>query len=260
MAGDQDTSNDEVTAEVVNTFCMPESECLGFGDGVTLFQLADQDLTTNCSASGFIDDTDIEFNFVLNENSFEGTLQMGFNDSVFALWIDFNDNLVFEPEELVANDFVATANQDFTFIVDFETIPAVTTGTHLMRLRGEDEDQAGDVLAPCDDLQFGRTNDYTANITGTLGVSDNNVSTKNLEVITLDNKQFDIQLNILEEERVFMAVYNLLGQQLKYKPVARRGDGFGFTLDMSQMPTGVYLVRLGTNNAKRYDTAKIIVQ
>lgn len=260
LAGDQDTSNDEVSAEVVNTFCMPDSNCSGFDDGVTLFQLADQDLTTNCSASGYSDDTDIEFNFVLSDNPFEGTLQMGFNASVYALWIDFNDNAVFEPEELIANDFVANANQDFTFTVDFETIPALTTGTHLMRLRGEDESTAGDVLDPCDDLQFGRTNDYTANITGTLGISDNNASTKNLEVITLGNNQFDIQLTTSEDERVFMAVYNLLGQQLKYKPIARSDNGFGFTLDMSQMATGVYLVRLGTSNAKRYDTAKIIVQ
>ena len=31
-----------------------------------------------------------------------------------------------------------------------------------MRLRGEDENFAGDVTDPCDNLAFGRTNDYTA--------------------------------------------------------------------------------------------------
>lgn len=262
LSGDQDPSNDGVTAEVTNTFCMPESNCDTFDDGVTLFQLADQDLTTNCGSevSGYSDDTAIEFNFSLSENPFEGTLQVGFAASVFALWIDFNDNAIFEPQELVANDFVANANQDFNFTVDFQTIPAVTTGSHLMRLRGEDEDTPGDVLDPCGDLAFGRTNDYTANIEGTLSISDATVSSNNLEVITLGNNQFDIQLHTIEEERVFMAVYNLLGQQLKYKPIARRENGFGFTLDMSQMAAGVYFVRLGTTNARRYDTAKIIVQ
>lgn len=262
LNGDSDTTNDSVTNEIENTFCMPEANCAGFDDGVTQIQLVDQDLVTNCGGAtpGYSDDTDIVFNFVLNDNPFEGTLQVGFAASTFAIWIDFNDNLLFEAEELIVDDFVAQANTDFNFTVDLSTIPALTTGTHLMRLRGEDDDQDGDLLDPCDALEFGRTNDYTANISGTLGLIDAASSSKNIQVITLQDNNFDIQLNTSAEDRVYMGVYNMLGQQLKYKEVAKRDGGYGLNLDMSQMASGVYLVRLGTNNAQRYDTAKIIVR
>ena len=262
LSGDDDASNDTTCATVQNNICQPTSNCAGFDDGVTQFQLADQDIATNCgdSPAGYSDDTDIIFNFALGNNPFEGVLQMGFNDSVFALWIDFNDNGVFEAEELVANDFVATANADFAFTVDFETIPAVTPGMHRMRLRGEDESTAGDVLDPCDDLQFGRTNDYTANITGTLSVEEQAIQDGDLVVSTLGENRFDVDLTTTFDGPIFIAVYNMLGQQLTYKQISRRNNGHGITLDLNAMASGVYIVRLGSRNPQGFKTAKIIVQ
>ncbi|WP_299682211.1 GEVED domain-containing protein [uncultured Dokdonia sp.] len=262
LPDDADASNDTTCVTIQNNICQPTSDCAGFDDGVTQIALADQDIITNCgdSPAGYSDDSDIVFNFPLGDNPFEGVLQMGFNDSVFALWIDFNDNGVFETEELVANDFVATANSDFAFTVDFENVPAVTPGEHRMRLRGEDESTAGDVLDPCDDLQFGRTNDYTANITGTLSAEEQAIDNGGLVVSTLDNNRFDIDFTTNYDGRLFIAVFNTLGQQLTYKPVAKRNSGFGMTLDMSAMASGVYIIRLGSENPSTFKTAKIIVK
>lgn len=262
LPNDDDASNDTTCETIQNNICQPTANCAGFNDGVTQFQLADQDITTNCgdSPAGYSDDTDIIFNFPLGDNPFEGVLQMGFNDSVFALWIDFNDNGVFETEELVANDFVATANTDFAFTIDFEDIPAVTPGEHRMRLRGEDESTAGNVLDPCDDLQFGRTNDYTANITGTLSAEEQAIQDGGLVVSTLENNRFDVDLTTTFDGPMFIAVYNMLGQQLKYKQISRRNNGHGIVLDMNAMPTGVYILRLGSRNPQGFKTARIIVK
>ncbi|WP_299215519.1 GEVED domain-containing protein [uncultured Dokdonia sp.] len=262
LTNDGDPSNDSTCETIQNNLCQPTSNCAGFDDGVTQFALADQDITTNCGSSpaGYSDDTDIVFNFVLNDNPFEGILQMGFNDSVYALWIDFNDNGIFETEELVANDFVANANTDFTFTVDFESIPAVTNGTHRMRLRGEDESTAGNVLDPCGNLAFGRTNDYTANITGTLSVEEQAIQDGDLVVSTLGNNRFDVDLTTTFDGLLFMAVYNTLGQQLTYKQISRRNNGYGITLDLNAMASGVYLIRLGSRNPQGYKTARVIVQ
>ncbi|MFC4635614.1 GEVED domain-containing protein [Dokdonia ponticola] len=262
LTNDEDTSNDSTCVTIQNNICQPTSNCAGFDDGVTEFALADQDISTNCGSSpaGYSDDTDIVFNFALNDNPFEGVLQMGFNASVFALWIDFNDNGIFETEELIANDFVANANTDFAFTVDFETIPAVTNGMHRMRLRGEDESTAGDVLDPCGDLAFGRTNDYTANITGSLSLEEQAIQNGDLQVITLGDNRFDVDLTTTFDGPIFMAVYNTLGQQLMYKPISRRNNGHGITLDMSAMSSGVYLLRLGSRNPQGFKTARIIVQ
>ena len=221
LPGDSDETNDDTTTTVTNMVCEPESNCAGFDDGVTQIMLADQDIATNCGTSpaGYSDDTDIIFNFVLDENPFEGVLQVGFNDSTFAIWIDFNDNNAFEADELVVTDLVATAATDFAFTVDFSTVAAdVTPGMHRMRLRGEDDDQGGDLLDPCDDLVFGRTNDYTANISGTLGTEDELFASTDLEVHTLGNDQFQVVFNNTTsfDNKLPITVYNTLGQTLAY--------------------------------------------
>jgi len=130
LSGDQDETNDDFTVTVTNMVCMPTSDCAGFGDGVTQISLADQDIITNCGTDpeGYSDDTDIVFNFVLDDNPFEGTLQVGFGGNEYAIWIDFNDNNAFESDELISNNVVATANQDFNFTIDFDNIPTTQIG------------------------------------------------------------------------------------------------------------------------------------
>lgn len=262
LAGDEDPDNDTLTTEVANAICMPVSDCSGFNDGVTQIALADQSFVVECdgTSTGYSDNTDIVFTFPAGINPFEGVLQMGFDDSVFALWIDFNDNNIFETEELVANDFVPNANTDFPFSIDFESIPALTMGEHRMRLRGEDESTAGDVLDPCGDLQFGRTNDFTANIEDVLSVEEQQIADGELQVNTLPNNNFDVQFTTTFSDQIFIAVFNSLGQQLKYKPVARDESGFRINLDMSATSSGVYFIRLGSQDPSTFKTAKIIVQ
>ncbi|MDX1461581.1 MAG: GEVED domain-containing protein [Marinirhabdus sp.] len=262
LAGDSDTTNDDVMVTVTSEICMPTSDCAGFNDGVTQIQLADQDINTNCGTSpaGYSDDTDIVFNFVLSDNPFEGTLQMGFADSVYALWIDFNDNNTFEPSELVANDFVPNANTDFNFTIDFADFPEATTGMHRMRLRGEDEDQGGNVLDPCDDLTFGRTNDYTANITGEiLSVESQSFSAAEFLIVSLDNNRYELSLNtndITDDLPVF--VYNVLGQQLAFYSLEHNGNGYSKIIDMSYVSSGVYFVRVGKDKLNK--VKRIIVE
>ncbi len=81
-----------------------------------------------------------------------------------------------------------------------------------MRLRGEDESTAGDVLDPCGNLAFGRTNDYTANITGSLSLEEQAIQNGDLQVITLDGNRFDVDLTTTFDGPIFMAVFNILGQ------------------------------------------------
>lgn len=262
LAGDSDETNDDITVTISNAICEPEANCAGFNDGVTQIQLADQDIATNCgdSPAGYSDDTDIIFNFVLDENPFEGSLQVGFNDSTFAIWIDFNDNNSFEADELVVTDLVATADSDFAFTVDFSTVAAeVTTGMHRMRLRGEDDDQDGDLLDPCDDLEFGRTNDYTANISGTLGTADELFAATDLQVHSLGNDQFEVVFNNTSSfsEKLPIAVFNTLGQTLAYYTVDNNGGGYTKTIDMSYVSDGVYFVKVGNTDLNK--VTKIIV-
>ncbi len=260
---DQDTSNDSSTITIESFLCQPLANCSDSNDGVTQITLVDQSFDVQCSgtSTGYSDNTDIVFNFTMDENPFEGVLQMGFNDSVYSLWIDFNDNNDFEPDEVVSSEPVADANTDFGFTIDFNDFPNATEGTHLMRLRGEDESTEGDVLDPCGDLSFGRTNDFTANISGeVLSIEEQQINNGELLVSSIDNKNFDVQLNTAFNDRIFIALFNISGQQLTYKPIAKVDGGYRINLDLSAMPTGVYFIRLGSSNPETFKTAKIIVQ
>lgn len=261
LSGDSDTSNDDTTKTVNNTSCIPESDCAGFDDGVTQIQLADQDITTNCSDSGYSDDTNIVFTFPLTDNPFNGTLQMGFNASEFALWIDFNDDGVFAQNELIANDFVQSADTDFNFTINFDDFPNATEGVHLMRLRGEDQSTPGDVTDPCDDLAFGRTNDYTADITPNLGTNSNSFSDGS-ELIIVDegNDQFKVLLDTPNvTNTLLLSVYSITGQKLLQYPLDNEnGKGYEYNLDMSYVSSGVYLVRLRDENYS--STKRLIVK
>lgn len=262
LGGDSNTGNDTVTKMVTNgtVYCMPTGDCAGFDDGVTMLQLADQDIMVECGATGYADNTNIVFNFVLDDNPFDGVVQMGFADSAFAIWIDFNDDGVFAADELIADEFVASANTDFAFTVDFSSVSTVTTGMHRMRVRGEDLDQDGDYLNPCDDLEFGRTNDFTANITGVLGINEVELPNSELVIVSNPGKQYDISLTTDFDGVASIGVYNALGQIVAFNNLSKVNDSYEYQLDMSNAAAGVYIVKMGDQRSNAYKAAKIIVK
>lgn len=264
LAGDVDTSNDDITVTISNFICQPESNCDDFNDGVTELQLADQNISTDCNAAtGYTDNTDIVFNFVLNDNPFDGVLQTGYQNSNYAIWIDFDDSNSFESSELIAQGVTGgAANTDTPFTVDFAAIPATANGMHLMRVRGGDEvNGTGDVSNPCDDLQFGRTNDFTANVTGeiVLGVEDVPFANGEFIITSLPNNQFELIFNTSEYiNDLPVHIYNTLGQNLAYYTLENTGTGYAKTLDMSYVSSGVYFVKIG--NEKMNKVQRIIVK
>ncbi len=256
LVDDAITENDEIMKVVSNFICQPTSNCSGYGDGVTEIQWADQDLIVNCGTTGYTDDTDIIFNFALEDNPFEGTVQTGYSDDYYAIWIDFNDNNSFESDELVANGNMPNADVDTPFSVDFSDFPNLTTGMHLMRVRGDDP-ASGDLLEPCDNLTWGNTNDYTANITGdfSVGIEENGFAQADLLINYLPGNQIEVVFNTTNyTERLPITVYNTLGQNLAYYTVEHNGNGYVKTIDMSYVTPGVYFIKVGNeelNKVKR---------
>lgn len=260
LPGDADDSNDAIEVTVDKSVCLPSSNCEELNDGVTQIQLADQDITINCNNTGYSDDTDIVFSFASADNPYTGVLQMGYQNSEFALWIDFNDNGAFESDELLANELVAEPNTDFEFNIDFDDFPNATEGIHLMRVRGHDPNtlNAGNVTDSCDDLEFGRTNDYIADITS-LSIN-NNAFADGSELIVVDEgkDQFKIILNTSKiTNTLLLNVFNISGQKLLQYPLDNEtGRGYEYDLDMSYVSSGVYLIQLKDEN---YSSVKRII-
>ncbi|MEP0263167.1 GEVED domain-containing protein [Dokdonia sp.] len=265
LAGDSNTGNDSSTVMVTNAVevCTPTSNCAGFNDGVTMLQLADQDIAVNCGGdpAGYSDDTDTIFTFDPDFTSFDGVLQMGFADSIFAIWIDVDDSGTFEASELVASEQVAAADSDFAFTLDTSALDQNDLlGEHRMRVRGEDESTAGDVLDPCGDLAFGRTNDYTAFFDPELSVGEEAFEGSDFQISTVDNQQFEISLRTDFDGKTAISVFNILGQTVTYNNLSKEGDSFNYDLDMSFAAKGVYIVQFsGINNGKTL-SKKIIVK
>ena len=127
-----------------------------------------------------------------------------------------------------------------------------------MRVRGEDESTAGDVLDPCGDLAFGRTNDYTAFFDPALNVEEEAFEDSDFVISTNDNQHFEISLNTGFEGKASINVFNLLGQQLVYNNLSKEGNQFNYDLDMSYAAGGVYIVKVG--RGKSFKTQKIVVK
>ncbi|EDM44325.1 conserved repeat domain [unidentified eubacterium SCB49] len=264
LSGDADTSNDEIAVTISNFICQPESGCQDFNDGVTLLELADQSVSPACGTSpaGYSDQTDIVFNFVLEDNPFEGNLQTGYQNSNYAIWIDFNDDNDFTADEKVAEGITGSvAESDTPFTINFNDFPSVSNGMHLMRVRGGDEGSgSGDVDDPCDDLQYGRTNDFTANISGMLlGTEGVEFSEAEFLINTLPNNQFEILFNTTQiTDDLPVYITNTLGQKMAYYVLENTGSGYTKMLDMSHVSTGVYFVRIGSDNLNKVQ--RIIVK
>ncbi|GGG33125.1 hypothetical protein GCM10011344_37560 [Dokdonia pacifica] len=273
LAGDQDPSNDETSIELLN-ICMPMATQGCNIDGIKQFVLntinAD-DGGNGCNTEpeggpqGYANRTDLSTTLSNVDGQNEYILQAqqnwpgGPGVEALSVWIDFNDNGDFEDsEQLIAGEFFQQVGvlEDFTL-----TIPVGSPlGSHILRAKAIDTSAAGDINEACSSFSFGEVQDYTVIIDDTLGVDDIAFANSEFIISTLDNEKFDVQLTSVVDGTIFIGVYNSLGQQLKYKPVQREGNTFNVALDMSNVASGVYFVKMMTTGSSRFITKKILVK
>jgi len=275
--GDQDPTNDTAVKEVVNT-CMPRAtEPNGAGcqaDGIKQFILNTinvDDGGDGCNTEpsngpqGYADRTNLETSLsnVDGQNSYvlqaRHNYDAGAGIEVLSVWIDFNDDGIFSPtEQLIKGVPFPGANTLDSFDLVIPTDAPL--GSHVLRAKAIDGGEPGDINNPCSDFRFGEVQDYTVTIDDTLNIDDFLEGTTDLVITSLEENQFDVQLPTVYEGQVFIAVTNLLGQQLTYKPIARGNDGFRVVLNLSNLATGVYIVTVNDLSGRFTKTKKIIVQ
>ncbi len=258
LENDFDLSNDTTAAIIENSLCQPLSNCED-GHGFYLLQLGTIDNTSDCSAAGYGDYTD-QITELENNSTNELTITTHHGDQYVSVWIDYNDNFVFEPEELVIDNHIVAAGSGpgvYTEKIELLIPDGVMLGQHIMRVKSNWNELVP--LDACEGTTYGETEDYTVDLVLHLGVNQMPLQDADLIVRTFANNQFQIILESLEvTETLTINLHNVLGQKLVENRVEKSNGRYIYDLDMSYAKPGAYIVRFG--NAKYGKVKRIMVQ
>ncbi|MEC8884800.1 MAG: T9SS type A sorting domain-containing protein, partial [Bacteroidota bacterium] len=214
-------------------------------------------VTTACSETGYTADLDTVFDLDIQNDPYTGVLQVGYQNSDYAIFIDFNNNGGFETSELVSSGTAPFADVDAEF--ELELPEGVALGTYRMRVRGTDSEYEGDVTDACGELAYGRTNDYSVRIFNSLSVEENIFPESELVILEPEQNHFQISLSTEETtEKMAVSVYSILGQKLAENWIENEYGSYVYGLDMSYAASGVYIVRIGNRTGGQ--SKKIIVK
>ncbi|SHI99362.1 GEVED domain-containing protein [Aquimarina spongiae] len=269
LTTDQQTANDVINRTIVNQLCAPTANCSQFGDGITSFVLSNVTNSPIACNTGYEDFTaDFTIQLSRSVSTYTVSVQSGFGDPDGAercsIWIDFNDNNIFEDSELIlSNGFITAANTNIDF--DIAIAEDAPLGRHLFRIRAGDVNvnNGAELNDACESMQFGSTHDYIAEITEEDVVEPNPepIANTDLIVVTQPDNQFlitKVDSNAPEELRVY--IFSITGQIVASNLVKRDASNrFEYTLDMSFARSGVYFARFGESKSSG-DVAGFVVR
>lgn len=242
-------ANDTLSKSIRNFYCSPGANCKNYDDGVTLIELAEQRIETACSPDGYVDNTQTVFIVdILDGLQQQGVLQMGYENSVYIMFADFNNNGAFEPEEQVSSGSVTAGGSDTAFTL---TVPEnAPLGDYRLRIRGKDVNENGNLADPCGFLDFGRTTDFTLRLIDPSFVQGIKLKEGELVVFSKDNNQFSLLLrNTAFEDKMIVNVFSITGEKIVENRIPNTDGNYLYDLDMSYAAPGVYIVRVGTKKS-----------
>lgn len=259
LGGDQFPSNDEITTIIENSICAPTGNCSA-GHGFSSFIIGGINNSSACEEDGYGDFTNLIANLEPGSTN-DLTVTSNYGNQYMTVWIDFNDDSLLTSDEVVVDNYLFAAGQGSgTYTETMELIvPAnAEIGEHLMRAKASG---TGPVSSDaCENIAFGETEDYTANI-GSLGVGDYEINNSSLIITSSENNQFVATLMTNYQEGVFLAIYNTLGQRVAFnKRVPKFDNAYRLNIDMTSMSAGIYYVRMGGQSTTAYKTSKLIVK
>lgn len=250
MVEGYDTNSGEFTMSVnceeITDYCEPVLDCTD-GDLITNVTFQGINNDSDCSPNGYANYTDQMANVEAGGTyPMSVTVGAGWDYESVMVWIDFNNNLVFEPSEyyFIGSDPGTTNTADIA-------IPAGTPeGEYRMRARvGAVNPDLNDLstLACDEDTVYGETEDYTLNV-GEMGVSDLNNST----LAFYPNPVKDILTISSKKSIENVSVYNMAGQK-----VADNLKVIGNQVNVSNLPNGVYVFSV-TLEGNQKETFKVV--
>lgn len=244
LSGDGDSANDTYEVTIQNQQCSPTGNCT-LGDGLTRFSIGTIDNASGCSPNGFGDFTALNTDLDI-DTQVSVIARSGFANQLLSVWVDHNDNQVFEVSERVIFDF-PLPNSGVSYTSSF-VIPNDTNllGTHLLRARVGWVTSEGTINDPCVDFTWGETEDYTVTLLdGTLSVAQNDFYDAEFLVYPINTRIYEVLFQPKTDlGEMSVEVYNILGQKITNAKMNVFENGYKASLNFEAVTTGTYLVKV----------------
>ncbi len=255
---DSDTSNDTISKIITNEICQPDMDCTE-GDGIARLELGTIVNPSGCDENGYGDYTDMMTNLWPGVTD-ELIITTNYGSQYVKVWIDLNDNFLFEEQEVVVDNHVIAPGEGGGTFTDFIPFPIPGNeylGEHMMRAKTNWNAPVPDNA--CEGTEYGETEDYTVNIDNTTGINGQSAEPNELVVSSLGNNKFLCRFTAVNlTETLIISVNNLSGQTVIQNRVENVNGQYEFDFDMSYASPGMYLVRLGSSSFGK--VKKIVVQ
>ncbi len=247
LEGDANLTNDTLTVIIKKTNCQPESNC-SFGFGLYQFKLGTIDNVTSCSANGYGDYTDLSTDLERNVTH-DLEVRTTYGNQYLRVWIDFNDNFLFETDELVVDNVIIAEGQgagDYTQLVPVSIADNAGLGEHFMRAKLSYNAPVPDDA--CEGTSIGETEDYKAVIGVYESVGTQLMNQAVMNVIPKGNNQYVVEL-VSDQltETMIIDLHDVFGRTLVENRLEKQNGKYSYPLDLSYARPGVYVVRMGTH-------------
>lgn len=245
LSNDQKNINDTAKKSIQNYNCNPVSYCEG-GDKIILIKFGGIDNLSDCNSFGYSDFTNQKTDLERN-GSYEFIVENNEAYHQLSVWIDFNDNNVFESEELIIKDKEYSYSDTFSVVIpDHAEI-----GLHLMRVRTNWDESSSD---PCMEFEFGETEDYSVLIVNPTYVEE--VSDFEFEIFNKSNSVRIVSVGKLEKKSS-LELFNGTGQIL-YSNQFEKGSQFDELIRVSYFASGLYYVKM--SNEEKSSVKQFLVR
>ena len=248
MTNDSDRSNDTTAMSVGHTNCQPQADC-SYGDGFTNFKLTGYNGSTinqasGCGTNGYEDYTSVSCD-IRQGDTYTFEFQSGYTEQKATIWIDFNDNFVFEASEEIVTNFAFDNSGTTTFTLANDA----PVGEHLMRARTNWQSDSNDA---CANYQYGETEDYKVNVLViNVGVEEmsNNL---NMNISTVANGQYLVSVTNPSDD-FSLEVYNTVGQLVYTKQVQNNGGEVNENIDLTEFAAGAFMIKVANEAATKVE-------
>ncbi|MDA3866564.1 MAG: GEVED domain-containing protein [Salinivirgaceae bacterium] len=242
--GDDNPENDTLDVIITNSICQPQSDC-STGYGIDALQLGTIDNVSECSSSGYSDFTE-QLATMGQGTTNNLTISTGVANVNLNVWIDLNDNFVYEANELLVDNYVLSEGETGTDLSDEVSLVIPETapmGEHLMRVKTSDEQIPA---SACEATTYGETEDYKVLVDDGISAETIELASATLKIRHDGNNQFVASMKTAYGEKMNITIHDVSGRLLLFNRVVNSNGVYEYSFDMSHVSKGVYLVRMGT--------------